>query len=695
MLSNDRTKRQALDCIRAGAIIGVCVAAFDAAFVLCVLGADARFEGTYTVDTWRMLIAHAVGGGLLGSVGAGVVLAASALDKPRVAAAGRALAPATWAYVLTVGFLASYGYAMAGADPSANGVSSIVLVVGAAVSALVAWRSFNKFSKFSGLSKSGDSTTAILEEPFTTARVRTNAVIVAIALASTGVWADGRGRDAFIDQAMVGLDAPRNVEIDRPNILFVTIDTLRADHLGAYGYTRIATPAIDKLAAGGIVFDQMVAQSSWTRSSFGSMWTSRTPSFHGANWKLKKAERWDGRNDTLFSEGLNEGLPTFAQMLRDAGYRTVAINTNIQTAAMFGFDKGFDNFIDFSRPVSVIERSMLCHGLRAHAHSACDSLTSKDSEYEYQPGERVLEVALRAAGDLSKDAGPFFLWVHFMDVHGPYKPHTSDREPINEDMVEEWLDVENPDIDRIRDVLVEAYDEEIVYVDRQLGKLIDLFDTDPALGNTYIVLSADHGEELMERYRPPAERGEGLSFYYQGYGHGHTMYDEVLRVPLIVRTPDRSLAGTRIPWLAQHIDFLPTFASIGGVDIADRDSEFEGMDLLEHAVAGTTPPERLARSEMNLYGPEVKSLRSEGEKFVVRTEDGGEELYDLLVDPRERKNTVKTRFATGALLRARFDSWVASLPELPTGDADVSDGEGASAHSPEVEERLRALGYIE
>ena len=86
------------------------------------------------------------------------------------------------------------------------------------------------------------------------------------------------------------------------------------------------------------------------------------------------------------------------------------------------------------------------------------------------------------------------------------------------------------------------------------------------------------------------------------------------------------------------------------------------MDLLEHVVSGTTPPERLARSEMNLYGPEVKALRSDLEKLVVRSQDGGEELYDLLADPREKKSTVKTRFATGALLRERFDRWVASTP---------------------------------
>jgi arylsulfatase A-like enzyme len=684
MISNDRALRHALDCVRGGAIIGICVAAFDAAFILCVLGADARFEGTYTVDTWRMLITHAIAGSLLGVLGGALVLSAATLGKPRLAAFGRALVPAVWTYVLTVGFLASYGYAIAGADADEKGVAWSVLVAGGIVSALVGWRKYRKAQKPGSF------------EPFAAATVRTNAVIVAVALASTGVWADGRGRDAFIDQAMQGLDATHEAAPERPNILFVTIDTLRADHLGTYGYTGVKTPEIDKFAASGIVFEQMVAQSSWTRSSFGSMWTSRTPSFHGANWKLKKAERWDGRNETLFSEGLNADLPTFAELLDEAGYRTVGINTNIQTAAMFGFDKGFDNFIDFSRPVSVVERSLFCHGLRAHWHKACDSVTSKDSEYEYQPGDRVLEVATRAAADLADDSGPFFLWVHFMDVHGPYKPHTSDREPINEDMVEEWLDVENPDLDYVRNTLVAAYDEEVAYVDQQVGKLFEMFDSTSGLDNTLIVLSADHGEELMERYRPPAERGEGLSFYYQGYGHGHTMYDEVLRVPLIIRTPDRSLGGTRVPWVAQHIDLLPTFAAAGGVDLPTDAHEFEGMDLLKHVALGTTPPERLARSEMNLYGPEVKALRSDLEKLVVRSQDGGEELYDLLADPREKRSTAKTRFATGALLREQFDRWVASTPELPSSDADVAgEGEGKSAHSPEVEERLKALGYIE
>jgi arylsulfatase len=484
--------------------------------------------------------------------------------------------------------------------------------------------------------------------------------------------------------------------VERPNILFVTIDTLRADHLGTYGYTGVATPAIDKLAASGVVFEQMIAQSSWTRSSFGSMWTSRTPSFHGANWKLKRAERWDGRNDTLFSEGLHPELPTLPELLRSAGYRTVGINTNIQTAAMFGFDKGFENFIDFSRPVSVIGRSLLCHGLRAHRHESCDSLTSKDAEYEYQPGERVLEVALRAAEDLAGDGGPFFLWVHFMDVHGPLKPHTSEREPITEDMLEEWLSVDDPDLDAVRATLVDAYDEEVVYVDQQVGKLLDYFDRTPGLENAFVALTADHGEELIERWKPESERGDGFEFYNQGYGHGHTMYDEVLRIPLIVRMPNRAFAGTRVPWVAQHIDLLPTIAAVGGADLSDPDYVFEGMDLLAHVVAGTLPSERLAKSEMNLYGPEVKSLRSDLEKLVVRLDDESDELYDLLADPGESSNVIKARFATGAMLREKLARWVASLPELPSGDADVSgEAGGGGAHSPEVEERLKALGYIE
>ncbi len=683
MATDPITRNDAFQCIRSSVLTGLCVAALDASFTLFVLRNDTRFEGTYVVDSWSTLLSHSVLGALLGAVGAAILVAARSANKPQIAGIGRAFAPVLWSYVISLGFIASYGYAMAGTTAKVDGVGAKTFAFSILLSLFVGMRIYRR-----ELEPCEDSSRRA-------GGMRTTSLVVAAALASTGMWSSGQDRDAFIARNMSGIDQPHAASDNRPNILFVTIDTLRADHLGPYGYTRIKTPALDALAAGGVVFEQMTAQSSWTRSSFGSMWTSRTPSFHGANWKLKKATRWDNRNDTLFSDGLHSDLPTMAQVLSESGYRTVGINTNIQTAKMFGFDKGFDNYIDYSRPVSITGRSVLCHGMRAHNHDACNLLTSKDEAYEYQPGDRVLDTALKAAEKLSKSGGPFFLWVHFMDVHGPYKPHTSDREVVDYDDLERWLSGDNPDLDWARERMIEAYDEEIVYTDQNVGKLISYFDSTEGLDDTFIAVTADHGEEMVERWKPQSVRDEGFYFYYRGYGHGHTMYDDQIGVPLIVRMPDRSFSGTRIPWVAQHIDLLPTLAAVAGIDLSTRDDGFEGTNLLAYLEAGTAPEERRAKSEMNCYGPEVKSLRSDMDKFVLRVQDGGEEFYDLVADPGETSNAIKTQFATAAVVRDWLDEWLASVPEMPTGDADVDKGRGERGHGDDVEERLKALGYIQ
>ena len=154
----------------------------------------------------------------------------------------------------------------------------------------------------------------------------------------------------------------------RPNILLLTIDTLRADRLGAYGSSAGLTPALDKLAAESIVFENALAQSSWTRPSFGSIFTSRYPSAHEATWRRMRDPA--GKRISIYNRALRPELPTLAALLDAGGYLTVAINTNVQTSMTFGFDRGFDHFIDVSRPLSVLTASVACRftAARPRAH---------------------------------------------------------------------------------------------------------------------------------------------------------------------------------------------------------------------------------------------------------------------------------------------------------------------------------------
>jgi arylsulfatase A-like enzyme len=383
----------------------------------------------------------------------------------------------------------------------------------------------------------------------------------------------------------------RSAAADGPNVVLYMIDTLRADHLGAYGYPRPISPAIDAFAAGATVFSHAFAQSGWTKSSVASMLTGLHPLSHGV------VERMDV---------LPETVRTLPEMLSEAGYETFGITTNPATAGDAGFARGFDRYVQLFGGEAAVP-------------------------FVAQPSEKVDEALFRWLG--SRDGSrPFFAYVHTMDVHEPYLPPAAWRQrfaaraepalcrPGPRDVAAALAARPGLSRDGLRDNFAALYDAQIAHTDSQFGLLLKRLRELGLYDKTVIVLVSDHGEEFLDH---------GL------FAHGHSLYQEILHVPMIVRWPDGKYAGRRVESAAQHVDLLPTILAAAGVQVP---AAYPGMDLRLLAQLGT-PVEREVSSDLSLAGTRISSLVAGGMHLLVRDRpNAGTELYDLRRDPAEQRN---------------------------------------------------------
>lgn len=364
--------------------------------------------------------------------------------------------------------------------------------------------------------------------------------------------------------------------IDRPNIVFITIDTLRADHLSCYGHERPTSPAIDGLAETGVLFEDALSQAPWTLPSMASLHTSLYPSEHGAN----KADR-----------PMRQGLDTLAEVLRNEGYRTLGVVSHWFVSERFGFDQGFEHFDDG-------------HVL-GHEGLSSERLTRAALEATEQPSDR-----------------PTFLWVHYFDPHftyvrhrrfdfaGRYRGRLGDRLEVGE-LGEQAESLQSEDLDYIRDV----YDEEIAHTDAWIGELLEglRHRLDPERP-TIFVLTADHGEYFLERGR---------------FDHGGDVYRELVHVPLVIGGDlPEGLRGSRVQGAVETRSVTRTLASLAGANV----EFFSGQDLLDPAFEHT--PSFVEGNYAFSEGRQIAVVR-DGWKLIRDLDDGFLELYDLRTDPSE------------------------------------------------------------
>ncbi len=434
------------------------------------------------------------------------------------------------------------------------------------------------------------------------------------------------------------------------NVVLVTIDTLRADHLGAYGYARDTSPALDALARDGTRFARCYAQSVTTRASHASLFTGCYPATHGV---LSNVEEYPDR-------------PSLMTALRARGYVTAGFVSSVVLNRKFGVQRQLDHFDDASTTTEINRPNMAERPARATLAAARAWIEQRDP------------------------ARPFFVWIHLIDPHGPYAaPENPDRfvgdahaKPGRRTLPLGDTNIGFGDIPRYQivngsqdpDFYVARYDGEIRYADDALGEFFAGLRTLGLYDRTLIAVTADHGETLDE----PNHR--------RYFSHGLVAYEEDAHIPLIVHEPAgrRRLPGVDANAAVLEIDVAPTLLEL--LDVAVP-AEFEGRSILRGARAPEEPIYSLGSygtvQTERMMGTQKGVLRS-GWRYLINSLDGAEELYDHRADPHEERNVAAANAEVLADLRRVLAEFLAH-PGAQNRASDVS---------PEERERLKALGYV-
>ncbi|RME27368.1 MAG: hypothetical protein D6798_04735 [Deltaproteobacteria bacterium] len=462
-----------------------------------------------------------------------------------------------------------------------------------------------------------------------------------VILASLAVGLVGTGMAIHRSKAPSG-----RPDDSRPNVLVITLDTVRADHLSPYGSDN-PTPTLDSLARDGVLFEHVVATAPVTEPSHLAIFTGQPPHMSGV---VANGTRLGDRPALLW------------RAMRDHGWTTAGFVAGFPLHSRFGWAQGMDVYDDdFGRFRGLHSLSLV---------KAWDQLVLPAHTLRERRGDLVVE---RALGWLSEHHDEsFFMWVHLFDPHAPYEapghpfdPPT-DGEPL--DLPDYWP----PKYKAITSTewLIDAYDAEIRYADELVGQLLDGLRFHNVLEDTIVVVTADHGESLTEH-----------DYLFE---HGDNLYDPSLLIPLIVRYPKELKRGRRVPCQVSNDDITPTLLSLTGLAALPEQQaiEREGRDLSEMLRGGGCTDKPIVSSTVSVRfvdRPPVDHSYREPERKLIRMGEGGESCFDLVADP-------------GELHPVRCD------PELGRALDEALAG-ATTAAAPETDSTtnaaLEALGYID
>jgi arylsulfatase A-like enzyme len=424
-----------------------------------------------------------------------------------------------------------------------------------------------------------------------------------------------------------------------PNVVFIVLDTVRARSLSLYGYSRPTTPNLERWAKNAVVFDEAIAPTSWTFPSHASMFTGRWPHELSADWQTP----------------LDNRFPTIAEVLRDRGYLTAGFAANVfYCTSEFGIARGFAHYEDY--PVSFSQFLVSSAiGRELFSFSLNVDLAFHVREwigYEEIPGRRNaahINDAFLTWLDRQDPSRPFFAFLNYLDAHQPFLPpapfdtrfrgdrprgnpaHSWDRRWSSEEIQAE----------------TDAYDGAIAYLDHELGRLGDELERRGKWNDTLVIVTSDHGEHLGEH----------------GFmRHGQTLYRDVLRVPLMFLLPGRTANGERVQEVVSLRDIPPTVMSVLNLSC---NGCFPGEPLTRHwtdagADGNERPPVGFSELKRGIRVPDrypnakgdLHSLFDSGLHYIVNS-NGQQELYDLLLDPREEQNLAGAASASEPLERMR------------------------------------------
>ncbi len=383
------------------------------------------------------------------------------------------------------------------------------------------------------------------------------------------------------------------------NVMIIAVDTLRPDHLGCYGYRRDTSPNIDRFAGRGVLCENAMSPAPWTLPAFATVFTSLYPTQHGAS---------------AVKTRMRSSFPTLATILRERGYVTGAIINAPALKPETGVDRGFDYY----------------HMTPLHRRDA-DGTTRDALEWIDSTGDR-----------------PFFVFVHYFDPHlsySPPPPYDTLFDPNYQGRLRDSFDIDEDGFSRIRGTLFEEmqaltatdwnhivslYDGEIAFTDKAVGDIFEGLHARNLRDNTLVVFLSDHGEEFYE---------------HGGFEHGHSLYNELIWVPLMFSLPGVLPQGARLAHRVRLLDVLPTILDILGIDL---EPHFEGVSLRPLLDETGTPtrhqdcllPPDVAFAEAILHGTEMKSVTTYPLKLIHHMATGEEMLFGLEDDPEEMRNLI-------------------------------------------------------
>jgi arylsulfatase A-like enzyme len=438
--------------------------------------------------------------------------------------------------------------------------------------------------------------------------------------------------------------AAPELSYESPPILIVDIDTLRADHLGCYGYHRPTSPHIDRFAADAIRFEWVFAQAPNTPPSQASILTGLYPTSHGRIGD---------------KQVIDDGAPALAVELSRAGYRTDAYVDGGLMVSGYGYERGFDSYDDEAGHLREIGPKVF-----DHLGALVDDARSGDHR-------------------------PWFLLVHTYDVHSPYEispspydrfffdqlgemPDKDYRSRMSEVMAGVWKARNEPNPPRLSDAemayAVACYDGGIRHVDEWFGKLVRWLRRSGLYDRCIIVVISDHGDEFQE---------------HGGLFH-ERIYATVARIPLIIRFPGGRHAGLVVDQIAESIDLMPTLLREVGLSIPQA---VQGRDLAP-LIDGVTADGRVAVTESPYYGRRIAAA-DERARLIISEKAGTAELYDYRADIHELVDRAAADPVTTIELQRAIDAWRARIDEF------VAIPEQGPEFDAEQLEQLKKLGYVE
>ena len=455
--------------------------------------------------------------------------------------------------------------------------------------------------------------------------------------------------------------------LERPNVILLTIDTLRADALGCYGQRDAISPNIDQLAASGIVFEQAITGGSWTQAAFPAMLTSTYPGLFGGCLGRLSPER-----------------PSPIDTLAASGYATAGFSTNPHLSRATGYDRGFRHFSDLV-PDETDPRLRSIKGGQRLLQNPLFQVLATGLGQPMRPARLY-----RSAADVTDQLGewaeraqqPFFAWAHYMDMHWPY--HLEETLTRPSDVARAWQDlaVMNGRSHYKRDGAITAaqqrrfmslYKASLRYLDGHIGRLVDRLARLGCDDNTILIIAADHGEEFLDHGR---------------WGHWESnLFDEILRVPLVIRIPDRRQAQS-IRRQVRLLDLMPTVLDLCGCSVPP---DLMGSSLVPLWTGREDQyPGEVALSEMRRDPWHRIAVRTETFKLIWDNKCPEQPaLYDLQQDPRETYNVSASHPEVVRQLRAAVEEHLRRVADTGSTQAQELD------HDEAVTTRLRNLGYLE